>query len=131
MGENNPYKIIPPFPLFSLAYIYIYRLIPIFLAISLFTDNQFLVKLCRNRTFHRTPHSVLITRKDFMAQDDNIIRWAMFAIIAFGITGILCEIVLSWKRGGMLWHLTDFFIVLVLASIVGGGVFWACKKLNI
>jgi hypothetical protein len=66
-----------------------------------------------------------------MAQDDNIIRWAMFAIIAFGITGILCEIVLSWKRGGMLWHLTDFFIVLVLASIVGGGVFWACKKLNI
>jgi hypothetical protein len=66
-----------------------------------------------------------------MAQDDNIVRWAMFALIAFGMTGILCEFVLFLKRGGMLWHFGDFVIVLLLASIVGGGVFWACKKLNI
>jgi hypothetical protein len=66
-----------------------------------------------------------------MAQDDNIQRWAMFAIIAFCITGIVLEILFSLIRRGFVWHLTDFIIVLVLAGIVGGGVFWACKKLNI
>jgi hypothetical protein len=66
-----------------------------------------------------------------MAQDDNIIRWAMFAIIAFGITGILSEIILSWKRGGMIWYFSDFVWVVVLASIVGGIAFWVCKKLNV
>jgi hypothetical protein len=66
-----------------------------------------------------------------MAQDDNIVRWAMIALIAFGFTGILCEMVLFLIRGGMLWHSGDFVVVVVLASIVGGGAFWACKKLNI
>ncbi|MGA2797948.1 MAG: hypothetical protein ABSE63_10235 [Thermoguttaceae bacterium] len=66
-----------------------------------------------------------------MAQDDNIQRWTMFAIIGFCITGILCEILFCLIRRGFLWHFKDFVIILVLASIVGGGVFWACKKLNI
>jgi hypothetical protein len=66
-----------------------------------------------------------------MAQDDNIQLWTMYAIIAFCITGILCEILFRFIRGGFVWHFMDFIIILVLASIVGGGVFWACKKLNI
>jgi hypothetical protein len=66
-----------------------------------------------------------------MAQDDNIQRWTMYAIIAFCITGILCEILFRFIRGGFVWHFMDFIIILVLASIVGGGVFWVCKKLNI
>jgi len=66
-----------------------------------------------------------------MAQDDNIQGWTMYAIIAFCITGILCEILFSLIRRGFLWHLWDFIVILVLASIVGGGVFWACKKLKI
>ena len=55
----------------------------------------------------------------------------MFAIIAFCITGILCEILFCLIRRGFLWHFKDFVIIIVLAGIVGGGVFWACKKLNI
>ena len=66
-----------------------------------------------------------------MAQDDNIQRWAMYTIIAFCITGILCEILFCLIRRGMVWDLMDFIVILVLASIVGGGVFWACKKLNL
>ncbi len=66
-----------------------------------------------------------------MAQDDNIQRWTMYAIIAFCITGVLCEILFRLIRRGFVWHLMDFIVILVLASIVGGGVFWACKKLNI
>ncbi|MGD0382734.1 MAG: hypothetical protein ABSA77_04365 [Thermoguttaceae bacterium] len=67
-----------------------------------------------------------------MAQDDNIQRWTMYAIIAFGITGILCEIIFALIRRGILWKWpSDFIIIIILASIVGGGVFWVCKKLNI
>lgn len=68
-----------------------------------------------------------------MAQDDNTQRWAMFAIIAFNITVILCMIVYSFKRvGGMAGlHFMDFLVTLVLAAIVGGGVFWASMKLKI
>lgn len=67
-----------------------------------------------------------------MAQDDNIQRWAMFAIIAFNITVILCMIVYSLIRGGMSGlNIGDFIVTLVLAIIVGGGVFWGSKKLNI
>ncbi len=66
-----------------------------------------------------------------MAEDDKTQRWAMLAVIGFCITGILCEIIFSLVRRGFLWHFRDFVIILVLASIVGGCVFWACKKLNI
>jgi len=68
-----------------------------------------------------------------MAQDDNIQRWAMFAVIAFNVTVILCMIVYSFKRvGGMSgFYFMDFVVTLVLACIAAGGVFWASKKLNI
>jgi hypothetical protein len=66
-----------------------------------------------------------------MAQDDNTQRWTMFAIIAACCTGILFEIIFSLIRGGFIWRSWDFIVILVLAGIVGGGVFWACSKLNL
>jgi len=67
-----------------------------------------------------------------MAQDDNIQRWLMYALLGFGITGILCEIVFALIRKGFLWNWPkDFIIVFILAAIVGGGVFWASMKLKL
>ena len=66
-----------------------------------------------------------------MAQDDAVQRWVMFAIIGFCTTGVLCEILFCLKRHGFVWSLSDFLIILVLASIVGGAVFWACQKLKV
>ena len=67
-----------------------------------------------------------------MPQDENTQRWAMFAIIGFNVTIILCMIVYSIKReGGMAGlYFSDFIVALVLAGIVAGGVFWTSKKLN-
>jgi hypothetical protein len=73
-----------------------------------------------------------ITRLGFMAQDDNVRRWSMYALIGFGATGILCEIIFALMRRGILWKWpSDFFIILILAGIVGGGVYWTAKKLNL
>ena len=68
-----------------------------------------------------------------MAQDDNTQRWASFAIIAFNVIVILCMIVFSFIRVGGMAGLSkwDFVLTLVLASIVGGGVFWASKQLKL
>jgi hypothetical protein len=73
----------------------------------------------------------LAARKNLMAQDDAVSRWVMFAIIGFGSTGVLCEILFSLKRHGFVWYFSDFFWILVLSSIVGGAVFWACQKLKV
>jgi branched-subunit amino acid transport protein len=66
-----------------------------------------------------------------MLQDENMRRWIMYAIIAFGITGVFFEIIFFLIRGGMIWRFMDFVLVIILAAIVGGGVFWASKKLQL
>jgi hypothetical protein len=68
-----------------------------------------------------------------MAQNDNTQRWISFAIIAFNVIVILCMIVFSFIRvGGMAGlYFSDFVLTLVLAILVGGGVFWASKRLNL
>jgi uncharacterized membrane protein YcaP (DUF421 family) len=67
-----------------------------------------------------------------MAQDDNIRRWAMYAVIGFNLTVILLMIICSFVRGGMsALHLIDFIVTIVLALAVGGGVFWGSKNLNL
>jgi hypothetical protein len=68
-----------------------------------------------------------------MALDDKTQRWLMYAIIAFNVTVILLMIIFSMTRsGGMAGlYFRDFFITLVLACVVGGGVFWASMKLQL
>lgn len=67
-----------------------------------------------------------------MPQDENTQRRAMFAIIGFNVTIILCMIVYSFKRegGASGLYLLDFIVAIVLASLVAGGVFWIAKKMN-
>ena len=66
-----------------------------------------------------------------MPQDENMQRWIWIGLAAFGITGILWEIILTFMLRAAMWSWTSSFLIFMLSAIVGVAVFIASMKLHL
>jgi hypothetical protein len=66
-----------------------------------------------------------------MPQDENMRRWMVIGLAAFGITGIICEIILTLVLRVAMWSWTSSFLIFILSAIVGVAVFFASMKLHL
>jgi hypothetical protein len=66
-----------------------------------------------------------------MPQDENMRRWTIIGLAAFGITGIICEIILTLMLRVAMWGWTSSFLIFMLSAIAGVAAFIASMKLHL